>query len=227
MSDEAVNSGSCNSLPYQLILRAFCVPDGVVGSFDALLSLLETDSACADDARLRLASYINTLCNQPVPDDVTGHTHALGYGLLRFAGQVPVSNPVIRQTLCIIGRAFDDGYCEAFASDKSGKIVGVASDSLGDLAQTESLAKHFDSVTETQVIKFSDCHVYNLENKLNWYSTEGVLSCNCECIAAPVIDFDDDEYADEDEESEQEEGEEDYAEDSIAQYRIPRTARRA
>jgi len=50
---------------------------------------------------------------------------------------------------------------------------------------------------------------------------------NCKCIAAPVIDFDDDEYADEDEESEQEEGEEDYAEDSVAQYRIPRTARRA
>ena len=46
----------------------------------------------------------------------------------------------------------------------------------------------FDDVVDLFFSEFTDTHVYNLENKNNWYIANGIITHNCRSLRVPVVD---------------------------------------
>ena len=86
-----------------------------------------------------------------------------------------------------------------FASSSSGRIKsseakffyeseGIDTKVLHDVAHQHPGVVQFDRVVNHSFIDFSG-HVYNLENKVNWYSCNGLIIHNCRCRAIPIVKF--------------------------------------
>lgn len=61
-------------------------------------------------------------------------------------------------------------------------------ETLHDVAHQHPTVVQFDRVIDHSVINFSG-HVYNLENKVNWYACNGLIIHNCRCRAVPIVKF--------------------------------------
>lgn len=67
-----------------------------------------------------------------------------------------------------------------------GKRVGANPERSGNVLERLPAGYELDSVVDKRVFDFCD-HVYNLENGLNWYSSNAYIIHNCRCSWSPVI----------------------------------------
>lgn len=177
-------------LCYRTAFRLFRVPERFIGRLCALLTFLESETAGADNARFRLASYIHAACNKSAPYSMTGNLEMLGNGLFADAGGIHGKDFIIRQVLCAGMRAFNFRNDKAIGADELGEIVRATLENGGNLLQSVPIIKQLDCVVEKVVGEKFSGHVYNLENEKNWYSAEGIITHNCKCTFRPVVEFD-------------------------------------
>ena len=65
----------------------------------------------------------------------------------------------------------------------------VASEDLPDFFASNIVdGIEFDDVVDLFVSEFTDTHVYNLENKNNWYVANGIITHNCRTLRVGVVD---------------------------------------
>ena len=69
-----------------------------------------------------------------------------------------------------------------------GSFTAIKADMLGDAANTDTTFISFDDVVLFSSRKVNgSCHVYNLENKDNWYLSNGIITHNCRTSTVPEI----------------------------------------
>lgn len=178
-----------NSPAFSAILGLSRAAKRDISRLCSLLSFLESNEAGADEASLRLSAQIDAVIFEAQTDNVSGNPKLFGDGLLADAGNIERNQFVVRQILCAWMRATDPWNHESFGSDKLGEIVGVASKDSGNLLESMPFFKQFDRVAENIVVKDFCGHVYNLENKRNWYTISDIIAHNCKCTMAPVVEF--------------------------------------
>ena len=189
---EGLCSGDCSFA--ELIMSSLAVPDCLIGSFGSALSLLKSDSTGANDARLALVSDFNTMLNEPLSDCSSRDVVLLRKLELAKSGNVLSSNILCGQFLAsaVLWLSSRDG--ESVIAETLGEIVRVNPENVGDSLKGSNPIKQRLRVVKKFSSEFSS-HVYNLENKSNWYVANGIITHNCKCFMTPVIEFEDGEEA--------------------------------
>lgn len=170
----------------ETIMRAFGAPDSIVSSLCSILSLFRSHFSHANDISHALSSNFASMLSNDSSDDSARHIETFRQLKLANPCTIEARNFALRELYAIIGRAFDLGDFEAPHAQLLGQIIGMTSESCGDLAKPESFIKKLNRVTEIRFSEFAG-HVYNLETSRNWFTTEGIITHNCRCVAVPII----------------------------------------
>lgn len=159
-----------------------------IRSFGALLALLRGHFPHADDICFRLSSYMHSAIEKAVANTPSRDIEALRK--LKFAntGFIQGNEQIIGEVVAIIGRlssCFRD--IQSPSADMLGQSVLAHSNLHGGVLEHHAIGEYqFDGVVNKSICDFSG-HVYNLENKKNWYSNYTIISHNCRCTSRAVI----------------------------------------
>lgn len=159
-----------------------------IRSFGALLALLRGHFPHADDICFRLSSYMHSAIEKAVANSPSRDIEALRK--LKFAntGFIQRNEQIIGEVVAIIGRlssCFRD--IQSPSADMLGQSVLAHTNLHGGVLEHHAIGEYqFDGVVNKSICDFSG-HVYNLENKKNWYSNYTIISHNCRCTSRSVI----------------------------------------
>ena len=159
-----------------------------IRSFGALLALLRGHFPHTDDICFRLSSYMHSAIKKAVANTPSRDIEALRK--LKFAntGFIQGNEQIIGEVVAIIGRlssCFRD--IQSPSADMLGQSVLAHSNLHGGVLEHHAIGEYqFDGVVNKSICDFSG-HVYNLENKKNWYSNYTIISHNCRCTSRSVI----------------------------------------
>jgi len=176
-----------DSTLYSACNRLFCAPEGVIRGFSSLLPLLQSHGAHADDICLRLSPYLNAALNKAASDASPCCAIAAGKLKLANSGLVVGDNQVIGELFNAISRASLGWQGDTASADELGNRYGMQSDQLG--STFDACSRGFedgDCVIDKRRIDYNG-HVYNLENGLNWYSSNTYIIHNCRCTSRAII----------------------------------------
>lgn len=180
--------GLRNSLESKRVMSIFSASSSILSGLGSVLSLLKCSSAGADKGRLALVSDFNSRFNKPNPDSASGNSEVFRNFQLADAGNIHRHDLICGEflSLCVNWLSFRDG--ESCSAEILGERVRMTPDFIGDLLDGPNPIKQSFRVTKVFSSEFCS-HVYNLENKSNWYVANGIISHNCNCYMEPVITF--------------------------------------
>ena len=167
--------------------RLFFAPESVIGGFSTLLPFLKSHSSEANDICLRLSAYLNAAFYEASSDCTSADI--MEFRKLKLANPSIVlgCNQFIGELFNLLTRGYGAWNNQTPSADVLGNNIGVCFDDFTSIGKGHSFCEYeFDSVIDTSVCNFSD-HVYNLENNVNWYSTDSIISHNCRCFSRPII----------------------------------------
>ena len=99
-----------------------------------------------------------------------------------------IKRHVIHSYLLLLGRITKDSK-PLFENSFDGVFAAVQAEVLGNSPSSYSGFVSFDDVVSVDIRELDSCtHVYNLENKDNWYLSNGIITHNCRTTTAPVLD---------------------------------------
>lgn len=83
----------------------------------------------------------------------------------------------------------DKGNGDSVIGEDSFNWFFANAEELPDLLASESIdGVELDNVVNLVSREFNLTHVYNLENDVNWYTSNGIITHNCRSTTAPVLD---------------------------------------
>jgi len=127
---------------------------------------------------IRHASWLDSSLQQLTTDSIAGDPVGLAELELALAGQVPLDQ--VGRGLQSAG-ASRDAAALHLPQEWAGGNAGPAGRLLERLAGQVQL----DRVVELRRVS-GRCHVYNLSTEDGWYSANGILVHNCDCVVVPV-----------------------------------------
>ena len=166
--------------------RLFGAPESVIGGFGSLLSLLRSHGAHADNICFRLTANLNAAFQQAATDDATGNVIAFRELKLANAGLIIGDNQIVGELLAIFSHAGRLWNLDTPSANMFGKRRRIDADKSGCLFEGFTGRYEFDSVINKSVRSFSG-HVYNLENEVNWFSSDTCIIHNCRCSSRAIV----------------------------------------
>lgn len=167
--------------------RLFRAPEGIVSGFSAFLPLLKTHSSEADDICLRLSPYLNAAFEQALSYCSPADSILIRQLKLANPRIIIGCNQFIGELFSLLSRAYVGWNNQPSTADMLGDSIRMSANGFRSEIESGSLGEYeFDRVVNVGVFDFSG-HVYNLENKVNWYSTDMIISHNCRCFSTPII----------------------------------------
>jgi hypothetical protein len=115
------------------------------------------------------------------------NTIALRQLKLTNAGLVFGDDQIFWELFGIVSRGSVSRYCKTLSADSLGNAVGMEPDFGRSLNQGTAGIYHADRVVNVSLRNGFSGHVYNLENGLNWYSSNTCIVHNCRCVSKPII----------------------------------------
>lgn len=167
--------------------RLFCAPESVISGFSTLLPLLKAHSAEADDICLRLSPYLNSAFEQALSDCSPVDAILLRKLKLADSRVIVGCNQFIGELFNLLSRAYVGWNGQPSTADMLRNNIGISFDDFRSKTEGSFLCEYeFDCVVDVGIFNFSG-HVYNLENSVNWYSTDKIISHNCRCYSTPIV----------------------------------------
>lgn len=100
---------------------------------------------------------------------------------------IPIDNQFSIELLRIVSRTIMSWYSISGFSKFSAEDIRVDFERFRCFFEEKSgTDKFFSRVEEIGSVNYSG-HVYNLENKVNYYLASGIVTHNCRCVAQPII----------------------------------------
>jgi SPP1 gp7 family putative phage head morphogenesis protein len=177
----------CDSALAQFDVAAMLSANRVMGGFGKLGTLFLSETRHANEHRVAFIPSFNSGSSQACAYNVSGNADTCGDREFAFASLISgndglnIEHHEVRRRSSDLSVGFN-----ADASESDGEIVGVTSDSFGDLFQGLTFIEKFSRVVKTFRREFSG-FVHNLETERGWYVADGIIIHNCRCIATPVF----------------------------------------
>lgn len=159
-----------------------------IGSFASLLSLLRGEAGRAKQSCLSLSSYLDATIIQDSSNYISADVELLSDFIFWNAGNVEGRNQIIRQLALVVCRWLSENNGEAISAEMLGEKIGIAFDNGCNFLEGSVSVKKFSRV-QKKIVSIYSGHIYNLENKNNWYSANGIVTHNCRCVAQPILSF--------------------------------------
>ncbi|MFI5769645.1 hypothetical protein ACIA74_14000 [Streptomyces sp. NPDC051658] len=166
--------------PFETFEAPFRASDGFVSGCGLGGALLGAHLGGAYSSRLGMASAHDPAFGESALDDIPAHAVALGESELAGSGGVGVDHFVDRDSR-------ESGVLRWDPAGSYGSPEGVASYASRGSSLRDRLAGQveLDRVVELRRVHWSG-HVYNLTSAEGWYSANGLIVSNCDCIHLPT-----------------------------------------
>lgn len=161
----------------------------IVSGFCSLFSKFRTETTCANDAGLRLISYLNAMLVQYSSNYSSGTVEF--FRKLKFASTINVKagNLFFGQLLSLFSLWGKHRKRNIVNAEILGEVVGVAFDDRSNLFKRSCAIQKFSRIEKKIISKDFYGHVFNIENEFNWYYCNDIISHNCRCRMRPIVDF--------------------------------------
>lgn len=161
----------------------FSASDGVISGLSTLLTLLKSHGGHTDDICDRLIADFNVILKQTLTDISPANSKIVRQFKFADAGLVRGDNETIREFLSIFSNLRPKKTSCANSLSES-----ICSDSKlnSGLFDGNTGFYEFDRIQNVGFREFSG-HIYNLENYVNWYTTDTCIIHNCRCFCRPIL----------------------------------------
>lgn len=161
----------------------------ILSGFSSLFPEFGGESFSTNGIGLRAISYFNTVLDQN-----SSNCGARGIEFFRkfknaHTGQIETGHFFFRQLLSLFSLWGKHRKRNIVNAELLGEVVGVAFENRGNLFDCPAPIQKFSRIEKKFVRKDFCGHVYNLENELNWYYCNDIVSHNCRCRMRPIVDF--------------------------------------
>jgi hypothetical protein len=168
------------------VSRSCFAPDSLISSLTAFLFLRKRHLSHTNDISSGTIAQLNALLFEAVCNNMSSNLVFFGKGQHANSADIFSSDDFIRK--------FYSYFLFAFNRDSKTSIFNISADDI--TVKTNDSSGIFESISVSEYeldrvinIGSSDFsgHVYNLENKLNWYTTEKIITHNCRCTYRAVL----------------------------------------
>lgn len=170
-----------------MVDRIFSSSSSFVSFSSELLSIFDRSILHPIKHNFTPASYLD-----PVPNKSVSNSSSFSSGDLRdivdsVSSYISIDDHFFVELLRIVSRTIMSWYSISGFSEFSAEDIGINIESFCSFFQKKSgIDKFFSRVEEVGSVNYSG-HVYNLENKVNYYLADGIVTHNCRCVAQPII----------------------------------------
>lgn len=168
------------------VRRLFGAPEGIVRGFSSLLPLLLSHGSHADEVCFCLSSYLNSALDKAKANAGTSCAEALGQLQLAQSGLVPGNDQIVGELFNLLSRASGGWYGDTPSADRFRDSIASNTEMGRRVLDGLPASYELDRVVDKSAGKLGD-HVFNLENGLNWYSSNTCIVHNCRCTSRAVI----------------------------------------
>lgn len=152
-----------------------------------LFSLFSGKFSHSEEVRLRAVSWLNSIFKKTNSGSISSNIVFLGDSKFTHSRGVISDNRFYIKLLSILWRSVMSGYHEAPTSEMLAKIISIDSKKTSNLEQTSSISHQRFRIVQKRRRVYSG-HVYNLQTKCGWYTSNYYTTKNCRCYAQPVLD---------------------------------------
>lgn len=125
--------------------------------------------------------------DEKIPDSLSFCSGEFRDIINSVSSEIPIDDQFVIELLRIISRAIMSWYGISGFSEFSAEDIRIDLESFSSFFKEKTgINKIFSRVEQVGSVNYSG-HVYNLENNLNYYLADNVLTHNCRCVAQPII----------------------------------------
>jgi hypothetical protein len=168
------------------VSRSCNAPDSIISSFTTFLFLVKRHLSHADDVGSGAIAQLNALLFESVCNNISSY--------LVFFGKEQHTKSIDIFSSDNFVRKFYSCFLFAFKRDNKPTLFDISADDIttktnngGGILEGVPIGEYeLDRVINISSSDFSG-HVYNLENKLNWYSVNNIITHNCRCTSRAIL----------------------------------------
>lgn len=165
-------------------LQAFpfsrAVTDSFIGSLDKAFAFFFGSESHPVEHTLRAVSWLNSLLFEVTGYDATRNAEYLS----ELLNATPGSIKFYQLILWNLADAMVNWKMSEFSHTQS-EMFSLNAESLSNIFDSIPSFIEFDTIKD-KIISVFDGHIYNLENKNNWYLTQYYITKNCRCTLIPI-----------------------------------------
>jgi hypothetical protein len=170
---------------YSSFNRLFNASESVISGFCSILSLLKGHLLHTDDISFRLISNLNSMLLESISNNIPANIEFFRQFKFTNTGFILGDDEIIIDLCKLLSRGGWDN--ETSSANELGNESAIDTNFQSRIFNGHSFSEYvFDSIIDKTRFDFSG-HVYNLENDINWYTTENYIIHNCRCTSRSII----------------------------------------